>query len=93
MTQTFWNGEPAPAVRGTAVVADAPEFPQYWARTEGIIGQRIPVVRVQYGQWLYVLDNRRGQAWDKVTRGNGSPRYGHADVKIELGSFVMDGLS
>ncbi|MFF2026588.1 MULTISPECIES: hypothetical protein [Bacteria] len=93
MTETFWNGERAPAVRGTAVVADAPEFPQYWARTEGIVGQRIAVVLVSYGDWEYILDNRRGQAWDKVTRGNGSPRYGHADVAIEPNSFVMDGLS
>lgn len=90
---TFWNGERVVAVRGTAVVADAPEFPQYWARTEGIVGQRIAVVRVVYAPFVYVLDNRQGQAWEKVTRHKGSPRYGHADVRIEPNSFLMEGLS
>ena len=93
MNRTFWNGEPCNAIRGTAVVADLPEFPQYWARVEGIVGQRIPVVEVSYGDWKYVLDNRFGQGWLKVTKGHGSPQYGHSQVGIEPNSFVMEGLS
>jgi hypothetical protein len=88
----YWNGLPTTAERGTAVVADAPEFPAYWAKTEGIIGQRIAVVRVvldgvNYGGGVAYLDDRDGSGWRKVTTGHGSPSYGHADVAIEEGSF------
>lgn len=91
-TETFWNGMPTPARRGTAVVADAPEFPMYWARD--LVGQRIAVVEVvldgvNYGGGIDYLDDRHGQGWAKVTEGHGSPRYGHASAAIEPGSFVV----
>lgn len=92
LEETFWNGLPTPAARGTAVVAAAPEFPQYWAKAEGIVGERIPVVRVvldgvNYGGGVTYLDDRTGSGWAKVTNGRGSPRYGHADVAVVAGSF------
>lgn len=87
---TFWNGLPTEAVRGSAVVADSGAFPQYWARP--LVGQRIPVVwvsldGVNYGGGESYLDDRDGSGWRKVTEGRGSPRYGHADLDIEPGSF------
>jgi hypothetical protein len=93
---TYWNGLPTPAWRGSAVVADAPEFPNYWARGEGLVGQRIAVVRVvldgvNYGGGTDYLDNRDGSGWRKVTEGHGSPPYGHASVAIEPGSFAAEG--
>lgn len=92
MSETYWNGLPTPAERGTAVVADSPEFPRYWAKTAGLIGKRIPVVRVvldgvNYGGGIAYLDDRDGIGWLKVTEGHGSPRYGHADVEIEPDSY------
>lgn len=89
---TYWNGMPAAARRGTAVVADAPEFPLYWAKTEGIVGERIAVVEVDlngvnYGGGMAYLDDRKGQGWSKVA-GGGSPQVGHKSVVIETGSFV-----
>src|SRR5690606_32293095 len=66
--ETFWNGEPVEAIRGTVVVADTDVYPKYWARD--LVGQRIPVVRVL--DWY--LDDRDGTAWAKVTDGRGSPR-------------------
>jgi hypothetical protein len=98
MSETFWNGLPTTAARGTAVVADAPEFPAYWARTEGIIGERIPVVEialdgVNYGGGTDYLDNRDGSGWRKVTDGHGGPRWPHRNVGIEPGSFVPDGIA
>lgn len=89
---TYWNGLPAPAERGTAVVADRGDFPQYWARHEKIVGQRIDVVRVfldgvNYGGGVEYLDNRDGSGWLKVTEGHGSPTYGHRNVTIEPDSF------
>lgn len=90
--QAYWNGLPTTATRGTAVVADAPEFPAYWARIQGIVGQRIPVVMVDldgvnYGGGTTYLDNRDGSGWAKVTKGMGSGRYGHRNVGIETDSF------
>lgn len=84
---TYWNGEPCEAQRGTAVIADDERFPAYWARHEGLVGQRGPVVRVVYGgheQWLW---DRDGIGWAKVTEGHGSPRWSHANVDIEPGTF------
>jgi hypothetical protein len=91
-TPTFWNGLRTPAVRGTAIVADAPEFPKYWAREAGLIGSRIPVVHVvlegvNYGGGSSYLDDRDGSGWLKVTEGHGSPAYGHRDIAIVHDSF------
>jgi hypothetical protein len=90
--QGYWNGLPTEVERGTAIVADGPESLKYWARDEGIVGQRIAVVRVvldgvNYGGGTTYLDDRKGEGWAKVTAG-GSPRAGHKDVAIEPGSFL-----
>lgn len=91
-TGTYWNGLPTIAERGTAIVAEAPEFPQYWAASEGLIGSRIPVVRVvldgvNYGGGVDFLDDRDGSGWRKVTVGHGGPAYGHRGVAIVEGSW------
>lgn len=86
----YWN---ATAERGTAIVADAPEVRLYWARSCGLVGKRIAVVRVDlsgvnYGGGVAYLDNRTGQGWWKVTEGRGSSEYGHGNVAVEDGSWV-----
>ena len=86
--ETYWNGERTPCVRGSGVVAPAPEFPQYWARD--LVGQRIRVVRVFYGGQKSDMDDRDGSAWHKVTEGGGSPRFGHRNVLLEAYSFEPD---
>lgn len=91
--QAFWNGIPIDSMRGTAIVADAPEFPEYWARD--IIGERIPVVMVNLdgandGGGIDYLDNRENHGWAKVTTGKGSPSYGHRNISIVEGSFEPD---
>lgn len=88
--QGYWNGLPTEVERGTAVVAPAPQFPQYWA--ESLIGLRIPVVRVvldgvNAGGGAAYLDDRDSHGWRKVTGGHGAPSYGHRDVEIVPGSF------
>lgn len=88
-SKTFWNGIPITAKRGTAIVAEAPEFPEYWA--QDLVGERIPVVEANldganYGGGISYLDNRDGSGWRKVTTG-GSPQVGHRDVSIVPGSF------
>ncbi|WP_100811766.1 hypothetical protein [Microbacterium sp. BR1] len=89
-TETFWNGIPTQARRGTAIVDDAPEFPMYWAAD--IVGQRIPVVEVvldgvNFGGGIDYLDDRDGSGWAKVTEGRGAPRLGHSRVSIKSDSF------
>lgn len=89
--QAYWNGLPTTARKGTAVVADSPQFPLYWAKTKGIIGQRIAVIEVDlngvnYGGGICYLDDRQGEGSAKVF-GSGSPRAGHANVEIVPGSF------
>lgn len=91
-TPAYWNGLETTALRGTAIVADDGKFPEYWARKEGIIGERIDVVRidlngVNFGGGIAYMDNRDGSAWRKVTDGHGSPSYGHRDVQIVEDSF------
>lgn len=78
-TPTYWNGEPATCVRGTAIVIAPLEYE----------GNRMPVVLVSVGSVSpFVLLDRGGQAWMKVTIGRGSPAYGHRDVSIDRESFV-----
>lgn len=91
MTTGYWNGLPTEVERGTAEVADETAFPLYWARTEGIVGERIPVVRVvldgvNFGGGVAYLDNRDEAGWQKVMAGGG-PNAGHRDVTIVEGSF------
>ncbi|WP_033189314.1 hypothetical protein [Rhodococcoides fascians] len=90
--KTYWNGEETPAWRGTAVVAPAPQFPEYWA--QDLVGERIDVVQVHYAGQTSYLDNRAGQGWRKVTEGHGGPRFPHANVSIKPGSFraTKDGV-
>lgn len=73
MGETFWNGEPCIAVRGTANVGTA-----YRDRS-----CRRPVVRVEYGQRVFYLDDEAGIGWSKVTIGKGISRYGHRDLDVE----------
>lgn len=84
---TFWNGEPTPCTRGTAIIADDGRFPDYWARGEGVIGLRMPVVRVDYGEHTSYLYDVDGEGWAKVTEGHGGPRWPHRNVAIEPGSW------
>lgn len=90
---TFWNGLPIDAMRGTAEVSPAPDFPEYWA--SDLVGQRIPVVMVNLdganaGGGISYLDNRESHGWQKITVGRGSPSYGHRNVSIVEGSFEPD---
>lgn len=88
----YWNGLKTFARRGSAVVADAGVFPEYWARKEGLIGKRIAVVLVvlngvNVGGGTVYLDDRDGSGWRKVTVGHGGPTHRHAEVEIEEDSF------
>ena len=92
MAETFWNGEPCSAKRVTVTVADAPEFPLYWARS--LVGQQRRAVRVQRldvpdAEPFYLDDEPRDPGdpqrpgWTKVTDGRGSPAWPHRELVIE----------
>lgn len=53
--ETYWNGQPAQARKVTLVVADAPEFPLYWARD--LVGTRRDAVEVTYDGHTFYLDD------------------------------------
>lgn len=91
MSETFWNGMPTRARRGTAIIADAPEFTDYWARD--FIGERWPVVEVVFdgvnrGGGIGYISDVDGLGWRKVTAGRGGPRHPHQTIRIEPESFV-----
>lgn len=84
MAETYWNHVKVPCARGTAIVADDPRFPEYWAKRDGWIGKRMPVVFVAgYGY----LSDLSDEGWTKVTKGRGGPGWSHRDISIERGSF------
>lgn len=90
---TYWNGLLTLAVRGTAVVAPAPQFRDYWAKS--LIGARIEVVRVDlygvvHGGGIMYIDNRDGSGWYKVTQGHGGPYYPHKQVIIDNFTFKKE---
>lgn len=52
---TYWNGERCRARKVRVVVADAPEFPRYWAR--GLVGEERDAVEVDYRGDVFYLDD------------------------------------
>jgi hypothetical protein len=83
---TYWNGLLCPCRKVTAIVIDSGRFTSYWARTQGIVGERIAAVEVNRGDLVFYIDDRDGHGWAKVTSGYGSPCWGHRNVEIEPGS-------
>lgn len=84
--KTFWNGQETPAEKVRVVVGKAQ--PGWW--TTGLEGRERNAVKVTYGREVFYLDNeahgpgtRAGAAWDKVTLGLGSPKYGHRSLPVE----------
>lgn len=98
--RTYWNGEPAEARKVTVTVADAPDFPAYWARP--YVGMQRHAVEVHYGDDVFYLDDDpdqddeqasleatgHGPGWLKVTDGHGGPRWRHRNLTPEPGSVV-----
>lgn len=82
MTKTYWNGEPCEAEQGSGVMLDSPEHPRFWGKAAGLVGQRVPVVRVTYNGQTFYLYDAGSQAWFKITEGKGSPWLSHADLKV-----------
>lgn len=82
IVKTYWNGGPCQVRRVRVVVADAPEFPKYWARQ--FVGRERAAVEIVYGEGPpFYLDNEDGSGWLKVTEGKGSPQYGHKSLRVE----------
>lgn len=91
--QAYWNGLKTTARVGTAIVADDKRFPAYWARTEGILGERIAVVEVNWdgvnqGGGLAYLDDREGLASQTVFE---KAHVQESFLSIVPGSFVENG--
>lgn len=75
MTQTYWNGAPAEAVRCVVRVGKSPRDSWWCVNLEG---QERDAVRVTHdGQATFFLDDQDDKGWYKVTEGRGSPWIGH----------------
>ena len=79
MVDVEWNGLPARARKVWARVAEAPQFPAYWAKP--FIGWERAAVEVHYDQAIFYLDDEEDQGWLKVTHG-GLPSYGSKSLEV-----------
>jgi hypothetical protein len=79
-TRTYWNGQPAYARHVRVIVGPSPR-PTWWCAS--LAGTERDAVEVRYGGEVFYLDNADGGGWAKVTRGHGSPEYGHRSLPVE----------
>lgn len=87
-----WNGEPAKAWAGTAIVGESPAS-TWWCA--GLVGQRracvkveAPNVKVEAPNGAFYLDNEDGSGTSKVKAGGG-PRSYHRSLPVVEGSFEV----
>lgn len=85
---TYWNFEECQAEKGTGVMLDSPEFPAFWGRAAGLVGSRVPVVKVTQGDVQFYLYNDHNEGWNKITVGRGGPQYRHRDLAVD--NYVSD---
>ncbi len=94
--KTYWNGVECDVEEVKVILADAPEFPQYWARD--LVGQERNVLKVILTKVpinaegdieeldepeIFYIDNEDGSGMKKVTEGMGMWQYGHRDIRVE----------
>ncbi|MGG5486288.1 hypothetical protein [Gaetbulibacter sp. PBL-D1] len=73
----YWNGEPATFV-GVLYQVQEPEIKTWWqAQYVGTMRQGIEVT---YGGETWIIDNKYGDGFYKVTQGMGSPNCAHKSV-------------
>lgn len=78
--KTYWNGEETPAVRVKIIIRSPTEHDPkgtWWLKHAG---EDREAVRVTYHGEVFYLDNATGLGWSKVTKGRGSPQWGHASL-------------
>jgi hypothetical protein len=70
--ETFWNGEPAVAVRVRVIVGESP-MESWWCAD--LAGTERDAVRITYprGTEPFYIDDEGGIGWAKVTAGRGAP--------------------
>lgn len=85
----FWNGEPAKyRALLVEIVESDKEMPLlYWGRT--FVGQFRQIIEVHYRPEPFYIDNEDGLGYTKVTKGLGSPPFGH---RVIYGHKIMHEL-
>lgn len=72
----FWNGENTATFTACIVKPKLnAEKPMYWHNV--FAGQERQAIEITYGGETWVIDNENGDGYVKVTKGMGSPSYGH----------------
>lgn len=83
----YWNGLPTPIrkIVGTVKEWEEGDPPHAWWRD--LCGQEVRAIEVvldgvNYGGGVTYLYDEDGSGYYKVTRGNGSPRLGHKEIRL-----------
>lgn len=85
----YWNGLPTKIRKVTGVVKDWDfdlDPPHAWWRR--ICGETVDAVEVCLdgvnfgGGHIFLYDEDESSGWYKVTEGRGSPRFGHAELRL-----------
>lgn len=75
----YWNGEPCEIEVIRIKMIDSPDVPLlFWGKP--FYGEPRQAIRVFYGKEPFVIDNEDGMGYRKVTKGMGSPSYGHRSI-------------
>lgn len=77
--QTYWNGEPTPVRRVKVIVGKSPA-PTWWCAD--LEGTTRDAIAVDYHGTTFYIDDEP-DAWEKLTVGRGSWRYGHSSLPVE----------
>lgn len=84
--QPMWNGQDCQATSGSVVVGKSPKSTWWCAELEG---ERVPCVRVKYGDRTFYISNENYQGFDKVFNHHGALNVPHASIPVDdLESFI-----
>jgi len=88
--KTYWNGEECTARKVFIIMRDeSDKFPCFWGKE--LAGKKVKAIEVSYfpDEKFYLFDED-DQGWLKVTKGQGSPQYGHRSISPADNTKVED---
>lgn len=77
----FWNGEPCKFYAIRYLIQEVLNSPYHWQNK--YIGTYRQIIRVEYGEQFFYIDNEHGSGYYKLTEGEGSPQYPHNSIDLQ----------
>jgi hypothetical protein len=75
----YWNGEPTATFTACIIKPkENTEKPMYWYNV--FSGKERQAIEITYAGQTWIIDNNVGDGYLKVTKGQGSPSYGHKSL-------------